>query len=201
MRSGLALIVAFLLSLQAVSIAAAEPPLLILMPGGSGVPKSDGFLIRNRARLERAGFQIAVSSNSGQTLQAAKGARAKGRKVFLIGISLGVSRAAAALKAGAPIDAVVFYSGAYSAAQQELGSPRKLPPTLMVHHRQDKCPVTTPASAEAFKRWAGGRVTQLVWISSSGDTHHWICGPKAAHGFFEKDIKPIAAAIRFLKGR
>ena len=189
------------LLLWANSIAAAQPPLAILMPGGSGAAKPTDFLVRNRARFEHAGFQTVVISTPGPAVQAAKAAHAKGQKVFLVGISLGVSRAAAALQAGAPADAAVFFSGAYTNARSAMPSPGKLPPTLMVHHRMDQCPVTTPASAEAFKQWSGGRVSRIVWISSTGSTMHWACGPKAAHGYFEKDNEPISAAIGFLKAR
>lgn len=201
MRFGLTVLIAIMALSSASLIAAAEPPLAILMPGGSGAPKPGDFLMRNRARLEQAGFEIAVASTSGQAVLAAKRAHGKGQKVFLLGISLGVSRATAALTAGATADAAVFFSGAYTTARSQMPSPGKLPPTLMVHHRQDKCPVTTPASAEAFRRWSGGKVSRIVWIASTGSELHWVCGPRAAHGYFEKDSEPISAAIHFLKSR
>ncbi|MEC9343451.1 MAG: hypothetical protein VYD64_06365 [Pseudomonadota bacterium] len=181
--------------------AAAGSPLAIVMPGGSGVAKPGGFLLRNRTRLERAGFQVVVASTPAQAAEAARQAHARGRKVFLLAISLGVARAAAALEAGAPADAAVFFSGAYTTARSSLRSPDRLPPTLMVHHRKDGCPTTTPASAEAFRRWAGRKIARLVWVTSTGNTLRWVCGPRGAHGYFEKDLEPISAAIAFLKSR
>ena len=201
MRFVLTILFTLALSGWSAGIASAASSLAILMPGGSGAAKPGGFLLRNRARLERAGFQIIVASTPGQAVRAAKSAHARGQKVFLVGISFGVSRAMAALQAGAPADAAVFFSGAYSSARAQLPSPTRLPPTLMVHHRADQCPTTTPAGAEAFRRWAGGKVKGLVWISSSGSALHWVCGPKGAHGYFGQDIEPINAAIRFLKAR
>lgn len=178
---------------------ATEPPLVILMPGGSGAPKTTDFLIRNKHQFERAGFETFVSSTPQMTIQAARSAHAKGRKVFIAGISLGVSRSASALAAGAPSDAAVFFSGAYRIAQAQLRSPRNLPPTLVVHHRRDGCPVTTPTYVEPFRRWSAGKVVRVAWIQSSGDNRNWACGPLGAHGFFQKDQEPISAAIAFLK--
>jgi dienelactone hydrolase len=178
---------------------AGEPPLVILMPGGSGIAKPTDFLVRNRRQFERAGFETLVSSSPQMTVRAAKSAHARGRKVFIAGISLGVSRSASALAAGAPSDAAVFFSGAYRIAQAQLRSPKNLPPTLVIHHRQDGCPVTTPTNVEPFRRWSGGRVARVVWIQTSGDNRNWICGPLGAHGFYQKDQEPMSAAIAFLK--
>jgi len=199
MRFALTVLIA--LALSPWSAFAAQRPLAILMPGGSGAVKATDFLVRNRARFEQAGFEIVYASTAGQALKAARRGRKNGQKVFFLGISLGVSRAAAAFAAGAPVDAAVFLSGAYSLARVEIGSPGKLPPTLMVHHRADGCATTTPASAEAFRAWAGGKVARLVWISSTGNDLNWSCGPKGAHGFYENDAEALAAAIAFLKSR
>jgi dienelactone hydrolase len=181
--------------------AAAGSPLVILMPGGTGAPKSSDFLIRNRSAFELAGFDTFVSSTAQNAVEAAKSARANGRKIFLVGISFGVDRSVAALASGAPADGAVFYSGAYLFAQSRLGTPNRLPRTLLVHHRSDLCPNTSPANAENFMAWSGGRVAKIVWINSSGGEDLWICGPRGAHGFFMKDREPISAGIAFLKSQ
>ena len=180
---------------------AAGPPLVILMPGGTGAPKPGDFLIRNRKAFELAGFETLVSSTAHKTVEAAKSARANGRKIFLVGISFGVDRSVAALASGAPADGAVFYSGAYLLAQSRLGAPQRLPPTVLVHHRSDRCPNTLPANAENFRKWSGGRVARIVWIENSGSETAWICGPRGAHGFFMKDREAISAGIAFLKSR
>jgi hypothetical protein len=180
-------------------VIAAEPPLVILMPGGTGTVKAAGFLERNQHEFERAGFRILFSTTPQQAVRAAREAHAKRQRVFLVAISFGVARAATALESGAPVDAAVFFSGAYEMARPQLDSPRRLPPTLMVHHRQDRCPTTTPQSAEAFMRWSGGKVGRIAWISSSGNQMEWACGSKGAHGYFGKDAEPMSAAIAFLK--
>jgi len=178
---------------------AIEPPLVILMPGGTGVPKANGFLIRNKQEFDRAGFETVISSTSRTTIATARAAKARGQKVFIIGISLGVARSAAALAAGARADAAVFYSGAYQTARTRLGSPQSLPPTLVVHHGEDGCPVTTPRNVEPFRRWSEGKIVKLVWITGSQNSGAWACGPMGAHGFFGQDRKAISTAINFLK--
>jgi dienelactone hydrolase len=178
---------------------AAEPPLLILMPGGSGVPKANGFLVRNKHEFDRAGFETLISSTAQTTIAAARSAKAEGRKVFIAGISLGVARSATALASGAEADAAVFYSGAYQMARTRLGSPRALPPTLIVHHRDDSCPVTTPRNVEPFRRWSNGKIVRTVWLTGSRNPQAWACGPMGAHGFFGQDGKAISTAINFLK--
>lgn len=198
MRFGWIILLALAVLVFANPIAAQEPPLVILMPGG-GANRPAGYVVRNKQRFERAGFQVRVSTTSHHTVQAASNAKAGGRKVFLVGISIGAARALAALEVGAPADAAVFFSGAYAMGQLLLKSPKKLPPTLMVHHRRDRCPFTTPGSAEEFRKWAGERVVQLVWVETSGNEPLLSCSPGAAHGFFGKDLAPVSAAIAFLK--
>ena len=171
--------------------------LVILVPGGKGAPHPSGFLMRNKYRFDRAGLETQIASSARRTVQLAQAARKRGQKVFIVGMSIGVIKSAVALGSGAPADGAVFFSGNYRKVRARLGSPGNLPVTLVVHHRRDRCPGTTPANVEPFKRWAGGRV-RVAWIDSSGESGS-ACGPVGAHGFFRKDEKPISVAISFIR--
>ena len=179
-----------------ISSAAEARTVVILVPGGKGAPHPSGFLMRNKHQFDRAGFETQIASSARRTIQLAKSARKRGQKVFIVGMSIGAIKSAVALGSGAPADGAVFFSGNYKTIRARLGSTDNLPPTLVVHHRRDRCPGTTPANVEPFKRWAGGRV-RIVWIDSSG-RHGSACGPIGAHGYFKKDRKPISAAISFI---
>ena len=180
--------------------AAADRTLVVLVPGGKGAPIPRGFLIRNKHQFDRAGFETKIASSPKATMQAARQGRKSWQKVFIVGMSIGVIKSAAALGFGAPADGAVFFSGNYQKARSRLGSPGNLPATLVVHHRGDRCPGTTPQNVEPFRTWAGGKVS-VVWIDSSGRRRGRDCGPDGAHGFFHKDNEPISAAIRFIRSR
>ncbi|HMB46666.1 MAG TPA: hypothetical protein VKN63_00155 [Afifellaceae bacterium] len=154
--------------------------------------------MRNKKRFDRAGFQTQISSSGKQAMRAVRAARKRGQKVFIVGMSIGVIKSAAALGKGAPADGAVFFSGNYRVARARLGSPGNLPPTLVVHHRRDRCPGTTPTNVESFKRWSGGKVKKIGWVNSTGKRAK-PCGPVGAHGFFKKDQQPISAAIAFIR--
>ena len=198
-RSVMILVVAAFVPWAPLTVAA-EQPLVILVPGGKGAPQQDGFLMRNKQRFDEAGFQTVVSTTPPEIVQAAKTSRAKGQKAFVVGMSIGVIKSAAALGAGAQVDGAVFFSGNYKKARDHLGSPGNLPPTLLVHHRHDKCDGTTPRNVEPFGEWSGGKVERVVWIQSSGNNRGAPpCGVFGAHGFYRKDAEPISAAIDFIK--
>ncbi|WP_136659596.1 hypothetical protein [Nitratireductor sp. XY-223] len=155
--------------------------------------------MRNKGAFDRAGFNTLVSSTAKAAAKAARSASNSGQKVFFVGMSIGVIKSSAALGNGAPADGAVFFSGNYQRARSLLKSPANLPPTLLVHHRNDKCPGTTPANVEPFRQWSNGRVEKIVWIKSTGSSRAPPCGAVGAHGFFRKDQQPIAAAIAFIR--
>lgn len=49
-----------------------------------------------------------------------------------------------------------------------LGSPDKLPPTLVIHHRRDDCKFTRPEGVEPFIRWSGGKA-RVAWLDGGAN--------------------------------
>ena len=192
-------LIAAALLLCAIPTGAAADTLVILVPGGKGAPDARGFLMRNKRRFEGAGFDTQIAGSARRAVQAVRAGKRQGRKVVIVGMSIGVIKSAVALAAGAPADGAVFFSGNYRTVRGRLGSPGNLPPTLVVHHRRDRCQGTAPAHVEPFGRWAGSRV-KIVWIDSTG-RNAAPCGPAGAHGFYGKDQQPISAAISFIRSR
>lgn len=179
--------------------AQAQERVAILMPGsGGGLPND--FLFRNKSRIESAGIRAIMTTSPSQAASISQAESAKGNKVVLVGMSLGVTHAASALAAGAKVNGAVLVSGMYNEAKANLGSPSRLPNTLMIHHAADLCPVTSPDIAKSFAAWSGGRA-HIQWINNTGVSEGRYCGAKAAHGFYQKDGPAISAMIGFIKSR
>jgi dienelactone hydrolase len=194
--------VVFLAAALAVVVPAtaqAQGRVAILMPGaGGGLPND--FLVRNKARIESAGIRTIMTTSPGEAAAISQAETAKGNKVVLVGMSLGVTHAASALAAGAKVNGAVFVSGMYDQASANLGSPSRLPATLMIHHAADQCPVTSPDIARNFAQWSGGKA-RIHWINVTGVSQGRYCGARAAHGFFQKDGPAISALVGFVKAR
>jgi hypothetical protein len=79
--------------------------------------------------------------------------------VILVGMSRGSIDVANALAAGAKANGVVLVSGAYSKVQLSIGSPSRLPATLVIHHRDDECHATPASAVTSFVAWSGGRAS------------------------------------------
>lgn len=179
--------------------AQAQERVAILMPGaGGGLPND--FLVRNKARIESAGIRAIMTTSPSQAVSISQAESAKGNKVVLVGMSLGVTHAASALAAGAKVNGAVLVSGMYNEAKANLGSPSRLPNTLMIHHSADLCPVTSPDIARSFASWSGGKA-RIQWINVTGTSEGRYCGARAAHGFYQKDGPAISAMIGFIKSR
>jgi hypothetical protein len=52
--------------------------------------------------------------------------------------------------------------------RSHIGSPDKLPRTLIVHHKQDGCRHTSPSGVQPFKAWGGAKVT-VEWMEGGTD--------------------------------
>jgi len=179
--------------------AQAQNRVAILMPGaGGGLPND--FPIRNKSQIEGAGIRAIVTTSPAEAASISQAEAAKGSKVVLVGMSLGVTHAASALAAGAKVNGAVFVSGMYEQAKSSLGSASRLPTTLMIHHAADQCPVTSPDIARDFAQWSGGKAT-IRWINNTGVSKGRYCGARAAHGFFQKDGAAVSALISFVKSR
>lgn len=168
----------------------------VLLHGARGGPTD--FLIRNQGSFERAGFETVVASTGGEAAAAARAAQQNGRRVVFVAMSRGVPRAAMALASGAKVARTVLVSGLYDEAIQRLGSPARLPATLVVHHVADECPRTTPAAAKRFVAWAKGKAS-IRWIDVRGAPRGRRCGSRHAHGFYQQDGPAISAILGFIR--
>ena len=173
--------------------------LAVLMPGAGGAVPID-FLVRNEGRIRAAGIETVVTTSPGQAASLVQASIANKPKVVLVGMSRGARDVAQALRSGARPSGVILVSGALGPAMQILGSPAVLPATLLVHHRRDECPRTSPAVAQRFAAWSGGRA-RLHWIDNTGNAVPNPCGPRGAHGFFIEDGAAVAAIVAFIQSR
>jgi predicted esterase len=175
----------------------------ILMPGAGGGTPGD-FLVRNRRRIGGAGIETRLTTSPSEAAEIARAEQQKGRKVVIVGMSLGAQHAGQALALGAPANGVVFVSGMLNEAASALGSPAKLPATLIVHHRHDVCQYTLPSVATSFQKWSGGKA-RVVWIDTTGTPppgpKGGPCRPFGAHGFFAKDGPAVSAIVGFIRSR
>jgi hypothetical protein len=182
---------------------------IILMPGGNGViaagPNGEinglrnNQLVRTRHAYMARGFAVLVVDAGTDLASAVNYMAAVKRPVTVVATSRGTIRAAEGIARGARPDRLVLTSGFLtneSGSNQNvasiLGSPAVLPPTLIIHHRQDGCRFTQPAGVESFARWAGGRA-RVAWVdggASEGDP----CQAGGHHGFNGLDARVVGLA-------
>jgi hypothetical protein len=186
---------------------------LVLMAGGDGrigvgpngtVARGGNQLVRTRTAYAARGFAVLVP-DAGIDVAAAVRYMAKiKRPVKLVGTSRGTQRAAEGIAAGARPDALVLTSGFLSPQSGEgvyrsvialLGSPGRLPRTLVIHHRRDTCRFTLPSGVQPFLDWSRGRA-KVVWLdggTSVGDP----CEARAHHGFNGLDAEVVNIVAAF----
>jgi dienelactone hydrolase len=185
-----------------VNMAMAAGSSVVLVPGAGGASPND-FLIRNQQAFTNRGLQVVVATSSSAVISAAAQLRAQGRKVTLVGMSAGTPTVAEAIAAGAVADRIVLVSGtlmpgrAQRSVASSLGSPARLPATLVVHNRNDDCPMTPPEAVPEFIRWSAGRA-RVTWVQSSGGPGA-PCGPMSPHGFFGNDGRAVSAIVSFAR--
>ena len=179
--------------------AAAAANVAILMPGSSGIVPGD-FLVRNEDKFKRAGLRTIMTTSPASAAEAVATEAAQGRKAVIVGMSKGAVDAAAAIAAGARPAGVVFVSGIHLRMIATLGTPDKLPATLVVHHSRDACKFTLPIGATEFVTWARGKA-RLQWINTSGEPGANPCNAQGAHGFFRQDGPAVSAIIGFVRSR
>ena len=182
---------------------------VILMPGSDGViaagPNGEigrlkgNQLVRTRNAYLARGLAVLVIDAGTDLAAAVTYMAAIKRPVTVVATSRGTLRAAQGIARGARPDRLVLTSGFLtpeSGSNQNvasiLGNPSALPPTLVIHHRQDGCRWTLPAGVEPFVRWSGGRA-RVAWVeggASTGDP----CEAAAHHGFNGLDGRVVGLA-------
>jgi hypothetical protein len=187
---------------------------IILLAGGDGVLGISGSgeitrlqgnqLVRTRQAYAARGFAVLLPDN-GFDLSALVAYMGQiKRPVAVVGTSRGTQRAARGIAAGARPDRLVLTSGFLSDASGDsdnavniIGSPAALPPTLIVHHRQDGCRLTQPAGVDPFIAWAHGKA-KVVWLSGGEDSGN-PCEADAHHGFAGIDGQVVSAVSGFVR--
>jgi hypothetical protein len=150
--------------------AASAANIAVLMPGSGGIVPGD-FLVRNEARIKAAGIRTILTTSSATAAQTVAAEAAQGHKVVIVGMS-----------------------------KATLGTPDKLPATLVIHHSSDGCKFTLPSGATEFVTWARGKA-RLQWINTDGEPSSNPCNAQGAHGFFRQDGPAVSAAIAFIRSR
>lgn len=124
------------------------------------------------------------------------------RPVIVVGTCRGTLRAARGIARGAKPDTLVLTSGfltngsgGHENVANILGSPAKLPHTLVIHHRHDGCRHTLPAGVEPFVKWAAGKAS-VKWLGG-GINQGNPCQARGYHGFNGLDAAVVAAAAGF----
>ncbi|WP_244494918.1 alpha/beta hydrolase [Bosea sp. Root483D1] len=187
---------------------------VILLTGGDGRLEvgsgarfgkaGDNVLIRNRDAFVMQGYNVLLAELGTNLSAAVDHMAALKRPVIVIATSKGTQRAAQGIVEGAMPDRLVLTSGFLSKAsgpddsvQTILVTPNRLPRTLALHHREDRCRWTQPAGVAPFKAWAGGRV-QVEWMSGGQADEANPCRFSAHHGFAGQDEEFVARIVKFM---
>ncbi len=183
---------------------------IILLAGGDGqigvgadgsIAKQGNQLVRTRAAYAAKGFAVLVP-DGGVNVAAAVQFMSKFGSVTLVGTSRGTQRAARGIAAGARPARLVLTAGFLTDASGDgdhvvriLGSPARLPPTLVVHHRSDQCKKTLPAGVAPFVAWSKGKAS-AVWLTG-GNARGNACRARHYHGFNGIDGQVVEAVAGF----
>lgn len=185
---------------------------IILMPGGDGhigagpggeiTQLRGNQLVRTRDAYRARGFAVLVVDANVDLARAVDHMAAIKRPVIVVATSRGTLRAAHGIARGAKPDALVLTAGFLTDASggsenvaSILGSPQRLPRTLVIHHRQDGCRHTRPAGVEPFVKWAAGKAS-VRWLDGGANTGN-PCQARAYHGFNGLDSQVVALAADF----
>ncbi len=182
---------------------------VILMPGGDGRINAgtngtihrlrNNQLVRTRFAYAARGLAVLVVDADVDVAAAVNTMRKLKSPVTIIATSRGTLRAAEGIAAGARPNALVLTSGfltnesgSHQNVANILGSPAKLPRTLVIHHRRDGCRVTRPSGVAPFIRWAHGKA-RVVWLDGGSNAGN-PCKARAHHGFAGLDARVVSLA-------
>jgi hypothetical protein len=209
---------------QAVLIKPAKPiGSIILLAGGDGrigveaggmISRQGNQLVRTRMAYARKGFAVLVPDRGYELAPLVDLMRSVKGPVTVVGTSRGTQWAAEGIAAGARPDKLVLTSGFLSDASTSeppgdirrrdernaisiLGSRTLLPPTLVVHHRQDKCWLTSPEGVAPFIAWSKGKA-KVTWLDGGEEVGN-PCEAKGHHGFAGIDPKVVEAVSAFAR--
>ncbi|MGL5114392.1 MAG: hypothetical protein ACRC7G_06855 [Beijerinckiaceae bacterium] len=160
----------------------------------------------SRETFLSAGLTVEMTTSASGAASLVADFKARGMRVTLVGMSMGAGTAAQALRSGARPDGVVFAAGslmpggpANNSVSEALGDPSLLPPTLVLHHRQDACRLTPPEAVPEFVRWSRGRA-KASWVTGGGGDG-FPCRPNTPHTFTGRERAAAGAIIQFARAR
>ncbi len=177
---------------------------VVLVSGSGGLHPQDLFM-RTRHRFEAEGVATLMVSFQSKLGPAVQELRRHVPRVTLAGMSAGTVSVSRAIRNGARADGLVLVSGflmpgsAPNSVQALVGSPGALPPTLVIHNRQEACNKTPASAVEPFIAWSGGKA-RATWIDS-GMAGGNICGPMHYHGFPGSEAQVVSSIARFAASR
>ena len=183
---------------------------IVLLAGGDGqigvgtdgsIAREGNQMVRTRQAYAAHGFAVLVPEGDVDVAAAVRH-MAKYGPVTLVATSHGTLRAARGIAAGACPARLVLSAGFLSEASGAdenvmsiLGSPAALPPTLVVHHKQDACRFTLPTGVAPFVTWSQGKAN-VAWLDG-GRSDGRPCGPRSYHGFNGIDGGVVAVVTGF----
>lgn len=180
--------------------------------------RSNNFLVRARRQFTAAGVATALietpsdmprlsdvmrmsrehMTDIASVVQDVK-RRFPGTKLFLVGTSRGtVSAAYAGVAEGGQANGVVLTSAVYNASRREPGlsgfdfSTLKVP-LLVVHHREDACPMCPYSTAERL-----AKSFPLISVSGGLPRQSGPCEPLSAHGYLGKEGETVRAIAAWM---
>jgi hypothetical protein len=163
-------------------------------PDGTFSHGKENQLVRTRQAYLDYGIAT-LTIDHGVDVAAAVGfMRAIAQPVVVVANSRGSLQIGSSL-AGQP-NGLVLTSSMLDDIRSSIGSPASLPPTLVIHHRLDRCRVTLPAAVEPFKAWGGAKV-KVVWLEG-GTSVGKPCDARTYHGFNGIDGKVVSTAAEFI---
>jgi hypothetical protein len=180
---------------------------IVLIPGGDGMLgiQHDGSfsrgkenqLVRTRKAYLEHGIATLTVDYDVSIPQAIAYMRKLTNVVAIVATSRGAFRVAGGLSRNP--DAVVLTAAMLDEVKDQIGVPDRLPSTLLVHHRQDKCRLSPPDAVDRFKSWAPLRV-EVAWMDGGIDAGR-PCGAHSHHGFNGLDDRVVATIAAFLARR
>ena len=170
---------------------------LILVPGRGGLSDRDPLQRASERYVER-GFAVLSVDKKTKIGAAIKYMAGVAKPVAVAAVSAGTRRVAQAIAKGRfRSERLVLVSGDLKQVREKIGQARRLPTTLVIHHRNDACDKTSPGQVAAFQSWGGDKVT-VRWMEggrNAGDP----CGPGAYHGLAGLDDQVVAAIADFIE--
>lgn len=126
--------------------------------------------------------------------------------VWLVGTSRGTESAAnAAIHLTDKVDGLILTSSVTEENNQGVSLPemslnRIKAPTLVVHHKEDKCHVTTPEGAQAIKdALTNAYRVELKYFSGGDEPTSKPCKAESAHGYLGIENEVVKYIVEFIK--